>query len=115
MIEDRIGFIDSLKQVFSALRTEWRETGVYLIVRLFISYAVALMALTVVGSVSLAFLLVFGIIAGLIALISPLVAVLPAALGILLWMISMLYVSVPFRTYMYSYFVEVYENFSFDS
>ena len=113
IIDEGTGFIESLKQVFSVVRDEWKETGVYLVARIFISYAVALMTLIVVGTVSIAFLLVFGIITGLTAILSPIAAIVPGFIGFVLWIISLLYVAVPFRTYMYSYFVEVYERFPF--
>jgi len=84
--------------------------GVYLLVRLFISYAVGLMTLIAVGTVSVLYLIVFGLLAALLGMVASPLSLIPAFIGLILWLITLLYVTVPFKTYLYSYFVEVYNG-----
>ncbi|QGA80174.1 DUF7544 domain-containing protein [Candidatus Nanohalobium constans] len=108
IIRGQKGFIEAVQSVFRTVRVEWREVGVYIVVRVVISWAVGLMSLTVIGSVSLLFILVFGVLMLVLGLFSPILAAVPALLGLILWVITLLYLVVPFRTYMFSFFVEVY-------
>jgi len=110
VIETKSGFIDSISEVLSIARNEWKEVGVYLLVRLFISYAVGLMTVIAAGTVSVLYLIVFGLLAVLLGMVASPLSLIPAFIGLILWLITLLYVTVPFKTYLYSYFVEVYNG-----
>lgn len=111
MIETDLGFIASVKESVQEVTADWGEFGGYILFRLIVSWAVGIMEfvlmLVLAGVIGVPFLLV-GLAAGSASTIAGLIV---GGIGLLIGVILWLYVSVPFRTYMYSYFVELYEQF----
>jgi hypothetical protein len=111
MIENDKGFIASVKNSLAQVSKDWGEFGGYLLFRLIISMAVAAASFFIAIMVTLVIGLPFLII-GLAALAaSPIIAGLVAVTGFLIWMVAMLYLGVPFKVFMHSYFVELYNAF----
>jgi hypothetical protein len=57
------------------------------------------------------YLLIFGVFTIALGAINSVLAAIPVVIGILAWLATSWYVSVPFNTYKYSYFVELYNGF----
>lgn len=111
MIETDLGFIASVRESVEEVTSDWGEFGGYLLFRLIVSWAIGIMQFVLIlmlaGVIGVPFLLV-GLAAGSASTVAGLIV---GGIGLLVGVILWLYVSVPFRTYMYSYFVELYQRF----
>ena len=105
------GFIESVRDAVSDLLEHKEEFGVYLLMRLVITTLIGIISFTATMAVKFIYLLVFGLIAVGLGAINSTLALIPVTLGILVWMITALYLKVPFTTYLYSYYVELYRGF----
>jgi hypothetical protein len=111
MIETDKGFIQAVKDSIREVTADWREFGAYLIFRLVVSWAVGIMSFFVVIGATMALAVPFLILGFLAAMLTPILGWIVGGIGLLAWIIAMLYINVPFKTYLYSYFVELYDAF----
>lgn len=111
MINSEKGLIQSIKYALSETTDEWDEFGIYLIMRLVITTLAGIASFTAVMFVTLFYLVVFGLLTAAFAAVNSTAALIPIILGIMVWLASSLYISVPFQTFIYSYFVELYRGF----
>lgn len=109
-IYSRKGFLSSSLEVLKQVRAEWREIIVYLLIRLMVVWAIGLISGTIVIVTSIAFLIVFGLLALLFYMLANVLMFVPILVGVILFLISVLYITVPFKVFMFSYFTEVYEE-----
>lgn len=112
IIEEEKGFIEAVKDSFYTVTDSWKQFGGYLVFRLIISMAIGVMSFFLFLTVTMILIIPFLIIGLLAAAIAQILGVLVGVIGIIVWMIVMLYINVPFRVYMYSYFVELYDAFN---
>jgi len=111
MINSEKGLIQSIKHALSETTDEWDEFGIYLIMRLVITTLAGIASFTVLMFVTVFYLVVFGLLTAAFAAVNSAAALIPVILGIIVWLVSSLYISVPFQTFIYSYFVELYRGF----
>ncbi|MFB6100794.1 MAG: hypothetical protein ABEK16_06000 [Candidatus Nanohalobium sp.] len=110
-IEFDEGFIASIRKAASTVTGDWKQFGGYLLFRIIVSWAIAIMGFFVFITVSLVLAIPFIILGALMYALSPVVVWPVAIIGILVWTVALLYANVPFRVYLYSYFVELYDAF----
>ncbi len=111
VIEEEKDFISAVKTALYSVTASWKQFGGYLLFRLIISMAIGVMSffLLLVGTLVVAIPFVA---AGLLAAsINSLLGIIVGLVGVMVWIIVMLYLNAPFRVYMYSYFVEMYDVF----
>lgn len=111
IIEEEKGFIQAVKDSVYSVTDSWRQFGGYLIFRMIISIAIGAMSFFLFLTVTMILVIPFLLIGILAATISQVLGIIVGMIGVLTWMIVMLYINVPFRVYMYSYFVELYDAF----
>lgn len=111
MLVEEKGLLASIKSSLSTLKQDWREFGGYILFRLIVTWAVAIIStmLMAILAVILAIPVLILVLVGAAA--SNVVAGGIVAVGVLLGLVLILYLNVPFRTYVYSYFVELYDAF----
>ena len=107
MLESDKGFVKSAKTVWKDFRPQWKQIGVYLIVRSVLAAAIGVVIATIAGFGGLLFLLpglalMFLLEVSMIFLI-PLVAL------ILVAVITLIAVTMPFNIYFYNYRIAVYD------
>lgn len=102
------GFMDAVRKGLGYLRTEWRQTGMFLLVKILLGVVVAAIS----GFGVLAGALVIGIpltIAGiLLSMVHPVLVVIPAFLGVVGIIAVVFLVSIHLRTFMYRWVLNVY-------
>lgn len=111
IIEGEKGFIQAVKDSVYSVTDSWKQFGGYLLFRLVISMALGIMSFFLFLTVTMILIIPFLIVGLLAAALAPVLGIIVGAVGVLVWMIIMLYINVPFRVYMYSYFVELYDAF----
>lgn len=112
MIEEDESVIEAWQNIYIELKNEWREVGVYIIIRFFIK--------TLIGFISifwaLAMLLVVGIPFGILALIAYFtiqwLIVIPIFFGLIVYFLLLVLGRIPIQTYLYSYALLVYQEIS---
>jgi hypothetical protein len=110
IVEDK-GFIQAVKDSLYSVTDSWSQFGGYLLFRLIVSMAIGIMSFFLFLMVTLIVAIPFLVI-GLIGVsLAEILGIVVGAIGVLVWIVVMLYVNVPFRVYMYSYFVELYDAF----
>jgi hypothetical protein len=112
MIDRRTGFIQAVKESIREVTDDWGQFGGYLLFRLIVTWAVGIASLMTVLILSLVIGLPFLMAALGAGTISSIVGIVVGAIGALIWIVVMLYVTAPFKVYTYSYFVELYQAFS---
>lgn len=105
------GLIQSIKHVLPRLTEDWGEFGIYLIIRLLVNTLVGIASFSATMILTVLYLIIFGIFTIALAAINSALAAIPVIIGILIWITTTWYVTVPFNTYKYSYFVELYKGF----
>jgi hypothetical protein len=111
VIEEEKDFISAVKTALYSVTASWKQFGGYLLFRLIISMAIGVMSffLLLVGTMVVAIPFVAASL--LAASINSLLGIIVGLVGVMVWIIVMLYLNAPFRVYMYSYFVEMYDAF----
>ncbi|MFB6159107.1 MAG: hypothetical protein ABEJ95_05650 [Candidatus Nanohalobium sp.] len=111
MMVDGKGFRESVMKSVGLMKSDWEEFGAYLLLRLVVSWTVSIGAAVIFMIPALVIGLPFLFIVILLAEASPILAGITGVAGLIVVLVFGLYVSVPFKTYMYSYFVELYDGF----
>lgn len=110
MMENQTGVIQAWKEFYPTLREQWKEVGVYLIIRFAIKLGISVLVL-IWALISLLVLLIpFGIIGALLYMASPVLVAIPAILGILSWLLLIFGAQIIFQTYLYYYAILVYHD-----
>ena len=110
MMEEDEALIEAWRSFWPTFKNEWKQVLVYLVVKLFVGI--------VVGAVSFLLILLFSVVVSipvtisalLLALLAPILSVIPVVLGVLFWIAGLLYISVPFRVYVYYYVILTYHD-----
>jgi hypothetical protein len=110
IVEDA-GFIESVKSSLSQVTDDWKQFGGYLLIRLVVSWAVSLLSFFVFGAISLAALIVLGLLSFALFMLFAPIGMIAALISFIVWFVAVLFGRVPFQTYLYSYFVELYDAF----
>ena len=105
------GFIESTKLAFTGFRDEWKQAGVFILVKIALGIAV----ITVSGIINLIAVLSIGLPLAFIAIIAysilPVLVIPPLILGLIMLMLISLAVAVPLRTYIVQYVLNTYRKF----
>lgn len=110
MIKEKKGLITSFSRIWPDIREQWREVVVYLVVKIGIGIAIGIGVATLSGVLLIPFLVVFGILAVLFAMISETLIVIPVLLGLLLFIVVLIGVSVVTKTFIYSFILVVHKK-----
>lgn len=112
MLEGNKGLISSAKSMFSVLRTQWKQTFVYLLLKMVIGIVVGVLALIVSFIISIV-LIIPGIIIGIPAFaLSPILGALIVIIGLaLLLSLLAIFVLAPLKTFVYFYALNAYRKF----
>ena len=111
MINSEKGLIQSIKLALSETTEDWSEFGIYLVMRLVITTLAGIASFTAVMFFTVFYLVIFGLMTAAFAAVNSTAALIPIIIGLLTWLITSLYLSVPFQTFIHSYFVELYKGF----
>jgi hypothetical protein len=110
MMENQTGIIQAWKDFYPSMREQWKEVGVYLLVRFAIKVGIGVAGLVWALVSFLALLIPFGIIGALLYMVAPVLVAIPAVLGILAWLLLVVGAQVIFQTYLYYYAILVYHD-----
>ncbi len=110
MMEEDKSLIQAWRSFWPTLKSEWKQVTVYLIVKFFIGIVVGISAAIVVIIATVIMVIPIIIFAVLFAMISEVLVLLPVLLGLIAWFVVILYISVPFRVYIYYFIVLVYHD-----
>jgi hypothetical protein len=111
IIVEEAGFIESVKTSLSQVTDDWKQFGGYLVIRLVVSWAVSLLSFLVFGAISLAALIVLGLLSFALFMLFAPIGMIAALISFIVWFVAILFGRIPFQTYLYSYFVELYDAF----
>ncbi|MFB6190780.1 MAG: hypothetical protein ABEJ91_04385 [Candidatus Nanohaloarchaea archaeon] len=110
MMENQTGIIRAWKEFYPTLREEWKEVGVYLLIRFALRIGIGVFGLIWALVSFLVLLIPFGIVGVLLYMIAPLLVAIPVVLGILAWLLLVIGAQVVFQTYLYYYAILVYHD-----
>lgn len=111
MLKKDKGMIDSISRTVSDVRADWKEYGIYLIVKFVIGAAYSIYSVTVGFFAALLLAIPFVIIGLLLGSIGSVLIIPVALIGILTWLAVMVYVvMVPAKTFIFFYAINVYER-----
>jgi hypothetical protein len=110
MLEDDEKLVEAWKSFWPDLRTDWKQVGVYLIVKFFVSLVVGIASAIVILLATLVFAIPAIILVILSGMIAEVLMLVTGALMFLIWLIMLFYLAVPFRTYIYYYVILVYHD-----
>lgn len=110
MLEDDEKLIEAWRSFWPDLRSEWKQVGVYVLVKFFVDLAVGIASVIVVLIATIVFAIPAIILIILAGMIAEVLMILVGAVMVLLWLIMILYLAVPFRTYIYYYVILVYHD-----
>lgn len=106
------GFISSTLEGLQNFRAEWKQAGIFLLVKIALGIAVAALS----GIINLTALLFIGIPVAIMAVlaysITPWLAMIPVVLGVLGLMLASLAAAIPLQTYMVQFVLNTYRDFS---
>jgi hypothetical protein len=110
MIEADENVIEGWRNIYDSLRQEWKQVGVYIVIRFFVK-----MMAGIVGVFwMLVALLLVGVPFSLIGLVFYLAAewlvIIPVIIGVVIWVILLIAGQIPIQTYLYSYALMVYHD-----
>ena len=111
IVENRAGFIESVMKGVSTFKSEWKQAGMFLGVKIALGIAISIIS----GTLGLIALLALGIpgliiIIGLFA-VNNILGFAGIVLGLLVFMTVSLIINVPFRTYMMQWIYNTYSKF----
>ncbi|MFB6191341.1 MAG: hypothetical protein ABEJ64_02845 [Candidatus Nanohaloarchaea archaeon] len=110
MMENDTGLVQAWKDFYPELRKQWKQVGVYILVRFAVKIATGVASL-IWAFVSLLLLLVpFGILAVLFYMAAPVLAAIPVTIGLITWIVLLIGLQVVFQTYLYYYAILVYHD-----
>lgn len=110
MMEEDEGLIEAWRSFWPTLHAEWKQVLVYLVTKFFLGIfvgavsATAILAFTVMAAIPVI------ILAVLLSFIAEILFVIPVILGLLVWLVALIYIAVPFRVYLYYYVILVYHD-----
>ena len=111
MSTEASGFIKSTLEGLQSFRQEWKQAGVFILVKIALGIVVA----AVTGIVNFAALLFIGIPVGIMTFfayaVNPLFAVLPILVGVLCLSLVSITAAIPLRTYMVQWVLSTYSEF----
>jgi len=110
MMEREEGLIEAWRSFWPVLTGEWKQVLVYIVTKLFLQIFVGVVSATVILTFTVIAAIPVIIMAFLLSMISEVLILVPVLLGLLAWFIVLLYIAVPFRTYVYYYIILVYHD-----
>lgn len=110
MIDKELGFVEAFKEVYSVVREQLADFGVYVVITTVLSLIFAIVVGIAALSMALVLLLVASPVLIVSYLISPFLLILPILLLLVLWIYLILLVRVPFYTYLFDYALNYYEG-----
>lgn len=110
MMEENQGLIEAWQSFWPELISQWKQVVVFLFAHFGLSVMVsAAMGVTVIGFTVIAAVPVI-LVAALLSLIAEVLILIPVIVGGLIWIIALLYISVPFRVYLRYFVILVYHD-----
>jgi hypothetical protein len=110
MMESDEGLIQAWRSIWPDIRSGWKQILVYLIIKAFVGIAIGLMTLIIALVLLIALLIPFGIVGFLASMVHSALLGAVIVLGVLTFTVIMLYVQVPFSTFIYAYITLVYHD-----
>lgn len=112
MIEADEKVIEAWRNIYDDLENEWRQVGVYIIIRFFVKMLTGLIS----AFWALTMLVLVGIPFGILVVIAYFtikwLIVIPVVLGLIVYIILLIAGKIPIQTYLYSYALMVYRRIS---
>lgn len=112
VIEADRGFFKSLIEGLKDATYSWKQFAGYILIKWALSAAISIITMVLVLMITFILLIPFAIIGIAAAAVSEILVLLLAIPGFLIWLIGVLYIMVPFRTFMFCYLVELYDAFT---
>ncbi len=110
MMEEEQGLIEAWRSFWPELTSQWKQVLVFL----FAHFGLSVMVGAATGMAILVFTIMAAIpviiVAALLSLIAEVLFVIPVVVGVLIWIIALLYIAVPFRVYMRYFVILVYHD-----
>lgn len=110
MMEADEGLIQAWRNVWPDIKGEWRQVLAYIFVKFFVGLGIGFASLIIAIVVGITLLIPFGIMGILAAMIHQALLAVVFGLGLLTFVVLMLYVEVPFSTYLYTYITLFYHD-----
>jgi hypothetical protein len=110
MINAEEGLISGWRSIWPELRDQWREVAVYIIVKFGIGIALGIGVTTLSLALLIPIVFVFGVLAILFSLVADVLALIPLLVGMMMFGILVLGITVATRTFVYFFIVEVYQS-----
>ena len=110
MMEEDEALIEAWRSFWPTLKAEWKQILVYLFVKLFVGIVVGAVSLIAIIVFTVAVFVPVVISALLMASLAEVLVLVPAILGMVFWIVSLFYIAVPFRVYIYYYVILVYHD-----
>lgn len=110
MIEENENVLKAWKSVYTDLKSEWRQVGVYVVVRLALKILGGMLSIFWVILTLLAALVVFGLIAVPFYLVAEQLVVIPLVVGVIAWLLAAALIQIPVQTYLNYYALLVYHR-----
>jgi hypothetical protein len=110
MMEADEKLIEAWKSFWPTLKEEWRQVAVYLVVKFLIGLFIGIAAAIVMLIIVVLLLIPFGIFTVILSMISEALIFIPVVIGLLTLFITVLYVAVPFRVFVYYFVILVYHD-----
>ena len=110
MMEAEEGLIEAWRNVWPDIRGEWRQVIAYIFIKFFIGLAIGFATLILAIVIGIVLLIPFGIMGILAAMVHEVLLAVVFGLGLLTFVILMLYLEVPFSTYLYTYITLFYHD-----
>jgi hypothetical protein len=109
-MEENEALIEAWRSFWPTLKAEWKQILVYLFTKLFVGIVVGAVSVIAIIAFTIAVFIPVVVSALLLSLVAEVLALIPAILGIILWIVSLFYIGVPFRVYIYYYVILVYHD-----
>lgn len=110
MMEAEEGLIRAWRNVWPDIKAEWKQVLAFIVVKFFIGLAVGFASLIIAIVVGITLLLPFGLLGILAGMVHSVLLAVVFAVGLLTFVVIMLYVEVPFSTYIYTYITLFYHD-----
>lgn len=110
MIDTEENIVNSWRSLWPDLKGQWKEVIVYLVVKFGISIAISIAVTTFAVALLIPFIIFFGILTVLASLAAEILVLIPLLVGVLLFGILMLGISVATQTFVYFFVIEFYHS-----
>ena len=112
MLEQEEGLLEAWRSFWPELISGWKQVLVYIFTKFFLQLFVGVASATIILMFTVSVAIPVVIAGFLLSLIAEVLFVIPLLLGVILWLIALLYIGVPFRVYIYYYIILVYHDLS---